>query len=488
MKQALSRRDAIRMGAALTALSGLTACSPASNKSKTAATTASDPDLHLLRRTTFGPSPADRVRLGELGGEAWLEEQLTAGPEDPPQVAERLEPLETLTMRPDELIALKDNGRVARQRIAATIIRHLSNPNQLFEVMVDFWSDHFSLFLRDGPVLFLKGPDDHRVIRRHALGSFPAMLRASAQSPAMLVYLDNAQSRRPNPNENYARELLELHTLGVDGGYNQADVESAAAAFTGWTVEPLRSRRDAPGEFLYLESWHDPSPKVFLGDPLAASGMGEGLELLDRLAGHPSTALNLSRKLCSRFVSDRPPAQLVDRLASVHLESEGDIPSMLRALFHSAEFAASAGAKLKRGLDFTISTLRTLQIEVLPERLLGGTLRALGHVPFSWPAPDGFPHENSAWSDSNQLLSRWSFALQLLERSHRGDLPGDAPWAPAASGPEALIEASAQHLLGEPLRPDVYEVLLGFTDEMGADPDWRGLASLILASPQFQRR
>ena len=227
-------------------------------------------------------------------------------------------------MSPGELRDLQENGRVARELGASSIVRQIFSPYQLYEVMVDFWTNHFNIYAYSPPELFLKGKDDRGVIRANALGSFPEMLAASAHSPAMLVYLDNAQSRQPSPNENYARELLELHTLGVDGGYTYADIQAVARAFTGWSVEPLRRGANQAGDFAYLANWHDPEPKFALGQELPG-GKGDGDRVIEILAEHPSTARFIATKLSQRFVSDTPPDTLISRVAGTYEQTSGDI-------------------------------------------------------------------------------------------------------------------------------------------------------------------
>ena len=494
----VSRRDFLRISGLGGTLAALAACNPlrsleaAATSVPTAAPSLDQEGLilHTLRRLTFGPTAAELETASRLGLETWLEEQLEANLTDTKEVEDRLVEFGTLEMSPGELRDLQENGRVARELGASAVVRQIFSPHQLFEVMVDFWTNHFNIFAYSPPELYLKGRDDREVIRAHALGSFPDMLAASAHSPAMLVYLDNAQSRQPSHNENYARELLELHTLGVDGGYTYNDIRAVARAFTGWSVSRLRR---GPGQFVYLPDWHDPDPKTALGEALPG-GKGDGDRMLEILAEHPSTARFIASKLSQRFVSDAPSASLIGQVAETYTQTNGDIPSMLRTILYSDEFAVSSGMKLKRPLDFVVSAIRVTGADGRLDRVLRFYLQALGQVPFGWRTPDGYPDYASAWTNTNQSLHRWNLALQVAS----GMLPGISTKLTREFGGyssiSVLVDDLSLVLLGTKLPADARRILIDFGESiqmMDLPPEFDPpslLAGLILSTPHFQIR
>lgn len=451
---------------------------------------------HLLSRFTLGPLPGDVDRVLELGLEAWFEDQLRAeAPE--PEVDRKLARLQSLTMTDDEIAATYPSpGRVMRmagldrtelERMEpaerrevvgeayksrgyhhqrelivhltwAKIYRGTGSPNQLREVMVDFWFNHLYVTATDNQARRFVGTYERAVIRRHALSSFGDLLHASARHPAMLLYLDNARSsaaegapttapagdrkpdsrRRPGINENYARELLELHTLGVDGGYTQSDVEETARILTGWTVLPDGERRDklitrlgrpeareqgfvVEGDFFFNAGWHDAGEKTILNRRFpAGGGLREGEELLDLLASHPSTAAHLSRKIAVRFVSDDPPQTLVNRLAAVHVASRGDIKAVLRALVESPEFWGSQGEKIKSPFELAVSGVRVLNGQMNDPRQLVKWIEQMGQPLYRYQAPTGFPDRAEAWIGPGTLVERLNFASSLAGGKVRG--------------------------------------------------------------------
>ena len=491
------------MAAGLSALASCTSDQPTANPDSPSPTTPptqyawpiasmASLTLHTLRRFTFGPSAAELAQATEEGLEAWFEEQLTRVQLEDDAVRSRLEDIETLEMTPEELYELDDPGQVARELIASTIIHQVFSPHQVHEVMVDFWTNHFNIYALEPPQLFLKHADDG-AIREHALGRFPDLLEASAHSPAMLVYLDNAQSQTPQPNENYGRELLELHSLGVDGGYTHDDVYAAARAFTGWSVVGLRDRQPDVGAFVYRPEWHDDGPKVFLGQPLPG-GKADGDQILQIVAEHPSTARYISWKLCQRFIQTNPPESIVEACAQAYLENDGDIPSMLRTIVFSDEFAASAGMKFKRPLDFLVSAIRTTGADGDLTRILQYFLRALGQEPHSWPTPDGFPDDAGSWNNTNQMLNRWSFALSLAFGegfSLGADL---TDMGQDSASLETLVENVSQHLLGEALPREAGQIIVDLLERLEPAlqsndiPRTLIVTAMILASPFFQVR
>jgi uncharacterized protein (DUF1800 family) len=357
----------------------------------------------------------------------------------------------------------------------ATLYRAVHARAQLREVVCHFWSDHFNIDISKGECAWLKTADDRDVIRRHALGRFQDLLRASAKSPAMLWYLDGRVNRKRNPaekpNENYARELLELHTLGIDGGYTQRDVMEIARCLTGWTV------RDQKGFFKgrveFHRAQHDDGAKVVLGHELPAGGGEADLErVLTILAQHPATARHVASKLCRRFIADDAPA--LDAVASAFTSSGGDIAATLAALFRSPEFAAASarGAKLKRPFHFLASCLRATDAATDCGPRLQDFLARMGHAPFQHPTPDGYPEAASAWTGT--LLWRWRLASGLARDEIAGTRIARAELEKRCGGASGMLA----HLFGR--APSAIEI-----DTLrAAGPDALALA---LASPAFQR-
>jgi uncharacterized protein (DUF1800 family) len=345
--------------------------------------------VHVLNRLAFGPRPGDVERVQHMGVQAYIDEQLH--PEAiplPPELSARLEALETTRrsaggalrdylelrreVRNDEEGAKQrrriEQGRAAREEAEARLLRAIDSPRQLEEVMVDFWFNHFNVYAGKNIDRALVSSYERDAIRPYALGSFRTLLGATAKHPAMLYYLDNVVSSAPKANakgkaqglnENYARELMELHTLGVDGGYTQRDVTELARMLTGWTFDQRRLVRD--GEtFRFDAGRHDRASKTWLGHEIAPSGQGEGEFALDVLAMHPATARHISFQLAQYFVSDVPPPDLVDRMARSWLASGGDIRTVLKTMFASSEFmdSGAAGAKFKTPYQFVVSAAR----------------------------------------------------------------------------------------------------------------------------------
>jgi hypothetical protein len=453
---------------------------------------------HLLGRITFGPRPGEIERAAGLGWEAFLEQQLHPEQIDDGALERRLERYPTLRMSSGELLDAYPRGggpaplRIVQELEQASLLRAVASERQLLEVMVDFWSSHLSIYIGKGQVRWLKTADDREVIRAHALGRFSDMLLASARSPAMLVYLDNAQNvapaagakgRRLGINENYARELLELHTVGVDGGYTQDDVVALAHVLTGWTV--ARGGGAARGSFVFAPRLHDSGAKriPFLDlDLPAGGGAEEGETVLRRLAEHPRTARRLAAKLAAAFVSDSPPPALVQRVAQTFLDSGTDIRATLGALLRSDEFRAAAGQKVKLPLRMLVSAARALGAQVEEPQALARQLRGLGQPFFGWPAPDGYPQAGAAWVNTGGMLARWNLAFALAEGRVRGVTADLQRFAGA--DPAALVDAVGAGLLGAPLPAPARAALLDFA--RGRPAALSGVVGLVLASPAFQ--
>ncbi len=437
-----------------------------------------DPVRHVLNRLSFGPRPEDEARLRALAPvpeaaiEAYVDQQLDPENIDDRRAERAVRRLETLALPAGELFEYKP--RVLLDELTrGTLLRAVYSRRQLYEVMVQFWTDHFNIDASKGDCKWLKAADDRDVVRRHALGKFGDLLRASALSPAMLWYLDGRVNRRASedevPNENYARELLELHTLGVDGGYSQHDVMEVARCLTGWTVrsEQLFSK----GKVEFKPGMHDDGEKLVLGRRIPA-GQGERDldQVLDTVVRHPRTARHLARKLCRRFISETPDDRDVETVATAFSSSGGDVKQTLRAVFATEAFRDSAGLKLKRPFRFMVSALRATGARTDGGRRLQDFLLSMGHAPFQYPTPDGYPEEGAPWLGT--LLWRWSFAAALAGDRIAGtriDLEG----LRAKFGDDGL----RAHLLGRQPSPE---------EAVANGPATTELA-LILASPAFQR-
>lgn len=366
-----------------------------------------DLGLRLLNRTTFGPSPKEINEINAIGYEAYLEQQLDPDGIDDGQLDARLASLTTLTAPITKIIDREEND-VRVELIKARVLRAALSRRQLYERMVEFWTDHFTIYQNQEAVIFLKTVDDREVVRAHALGNFRDMLRASSKSPAMLVYLNNNVNVAGSPNENYARELLELHTVGVDGGYTQGDVEEMARALTGWSVF---DKKPDIGKFAYRQELHDDGPKQIMGLTLpAGGGITDGEKAIDYLAGHEQTARFIAGKLVRHFVAESAPASLVDRVAGAFQSSQGDIKATLRELFSQSAMAL-AEPKFKRPLHSMVDVIRRSGSTITDEIDLGEWLSLLGHMPFNWPSPDGYPDAPEYWAPG--LLNRWNLAAAL---------------------------------------------------------------------------
>ncbi len=463
-----------------------------------------DEASHFLNRITFGPRPGDHTRVSSLGPAAFLEEQLApehiddwlcarvirhgfdslADPESSlfPRGSDGHDPLQQIFpalkdrgARVGDLYEFKDKVLLA-DLTRATLLRAALSKRQLYEVMVHFWSDHLNIDPSKGECKWLKAADDRDTIRAHALGNFREMIRASAVSPAMLWYLDGRANRRKNagdkPNENYARELMELHTLGVHGGYTQQDVMEVARCLTGWTARD--KKKFFKGRVEFHKELHDDGPKRLLGQDIPAGLGPRDLDrVLDILTAHPSCAHYIAWKLCRRFIADDPPAAAVSATAQAFTDSRGDIRTTLRALFATPEFLAPEmrAAKFKRPFHFVISALRATNAQTDASPQLIDYLLRLGHAPFRYPTPDGYPEEATHWQST--LLWRWNFSAALVENRIKGTRIAAENLSTRLGGDEALMAT----LLGR--RPTAEE--RAAFHESGA-----GLA-LLLASPAFQR-
>lgn len=486
---ALSRRRFLTMSGLAGASALLAACTPAPHTLITGRP-ALDPWLtpggapwRALNRLTFGPRPDELEHAAAIGLQSWIEEQLTPDSIADLDASLRVRRFDTLLVDASAIFAVREEN-ARRELQQAALLRAVYSRRQLYEVMVDFWSDHFSISTLKGDGAWIKTIDDREVIRPHALGNFGDMLWASMHSPAMLQYLDNHENHVGNPNENYARELMELHTLGVDGGYSQRDVQQVARCLTGWTINQRLYR----GRFQFNPTDHDNEAKLVLGQHIApGGGERDGEQVFTLLMNHPATPRFVARKLVRRLVADDPPEPLVAAAADAFSRTRGDIKAMLRAILFADEFAA-APPKFKRPVHYVAGALRQLNAETDAGQPLLDHLGLMGQPLFQWPTPDGFPDYAVAWD--HNLLPRWQFALSLAT----GALPGasiDLRALAEASGARtmaAAIERFSILLLGAPLLAPAAAALL---TALGDDLDDEGLTILVaalLAAPAYQWR
>lgn len=430
------------------------------------------PAVRLLNRAGFGPRPGQLAAIEAHPLEAWVDQQLLADDSESTGLSLQLSRLEALRIDGMELRDIPES-EILRQLSQAAILRATYSKWQLRERMVDFWTNHFNIYGRKGLAAYRKTTDDVDVIRRHALGTFPALLRASAHSAAMLAYLDNRQNIRGAANENYARELMELHTLGVHGGYTQQDVQEVARCFTGWTVED-RFLRHA-GAFRFDDERHDHGPKTVLGHEIAGGrGIEDGEQVLTILVEHPACARFIATKLCRYFLG-RKDSPWVEKLARIYSETGGDIPSMLKPLLLSEELLRGPGV-VKRPFDFVVSALRALDATTDARQHLQRHLEAMGQPLFEWPMPDGYPDRTSAWTGS--LLSRWNFAFSLA-RGQIADTSVDLQRLQERLAGDAVAEFTALAMPGE---GDARLRSAAQSHDAGT------VAALALCSPEFQWR
>jgi uncharacterized protein (DUF1800 family) len=511
---------------------------------------------HVLNRLGFGPTPGDFERVRRIGLATYIEQQLhperitdkamdarVAGFETltksarelaetyylPAQIARQqaqrrnatqdpsmsatAQPNRIEMMDPQQAQAIRVERRALLELAQQKILRATYSERQLQEVMVDFWFNHFNVFAGKGQTRVYLTEYERDTIRPRALGKFRDLLQATAESPAMLFYLDNWQSaglpdsvkgmpqaQRPRPgarrpstladmppvlqnrrprglNENYARELMELHTLGVDGGYTQKDVQEVARALTGWTIANPRQG----GSFVFDPRMHDAGEKLVLGRKIkAGGGKTDGEQVLDLLAAHPSTARHIATKLARRFISDTPPAVLVTRAAERFRETDGDIREVVRAIVTSPEFFASAAyrTKVKSPFEFVVSAVRATQLEVAVALPLVQSLRDLGMPLYMCQPPTGYADKAEAWVNTGALLNRMNFALALTTgrlRAQQG----------ATNRSSNVLAVSSEALVSAVLGGDLSESTAATVAKATAEPQ---AVALLLGSPDFQKR
>jgi uncharacterized protein (DUF1800 family) len=366
----------------------------------------------LLRRITMGTTDVEVAAGKRYGFRGYLERQLQFQYVDDSAADAFVAAKYPLLALPADQLFAQNSGTIQNQLAQATLYRAAFSTRQLYERMVEFWSDHFNIsFTKVG---YLKAVDDRDVIRKHALGNFRDLLFASAKSAAMMSYLDQNQSRAGAPNQNYAREIMELHTLGVDGGYSQNDVAELSRVFTGWTIA-------GRGDFSFNPAIHDWKTKTVLGvtipagsAALGAAGIQEGEQMINVLLDHPSTAAFIATKMLRWFLTYDPTQAQIDAVAAEYKRTQGDIKAMIRATLNSA-WLRTAPMKLKRPFHYVASALRAAHPTVTGVSGMNGQLNNVGQPLFVWETPDGYPDKVEYWAGN--ILPRWTFGNTLAAQS-----------------------------------------------------------------------
>ncbi len=443
----VSRRGLLRGLKSISALTAMWAGASAMGDPPREVSADVDPNAlvnKLIRRITLGINPAEVALANQLGYQGYLEYHLNADAIDDSVHEATLSGLTTLTMTPLQLLAIAD-AQISNELTDATIRRSVFSQRQLLQRMVEFWTDHFNIEINKNPCTKLKTVDDRAVIRTHALGTFPALLDASAHSPAMLGYLDNQLSTAAAPNENYAREIMELHTLGVDGGYTQQDVIEVAKCFSGWGFAALRNTLPNAGEFVFTASRHTSGPKTVLGNVITAGGINDGLAVLDILAHHPNTARFIAKKMCTWFLGESTRTSIVDSVAATYTSTNGDIKAMIRTIL-KPEHLFDAAPRYKRPYHHFVSALRALPTTITSTSTMRTLLGAAGQRPFFWATPDGYPDNMDYWV--GYIIPRWNFGASLMNNSISGLAVNSTEFAGGDTQADALADKINNALFG----------------------------------------
>ncbi len=485
----------------------------------TYAQTISPGALLLLNRLTWGATSTSAAEIEAVGSDRWLERQLypAANGHLPSQAQGQIDAL-PISQRPmAELVvdldaqnkaanALTDPDQkkaaqqayqqamtdLAKQAATREILRDLYSPDQLKEQMTWFWFNHFNVHEYKANIRPMIADYEERAIRPYALGRFRDLLEATLKHPAMLRYLDNADNAANHINENYAREIMELHTLGIGSGYSQKDVQELARILTGVGIDSkpdnpklkpeLQGQLIREGLFEFNPARHDYGDKIFLGHTIKGRGFGEVEEALDILARQPATARHISTELAIYFVSDAPPASLVNRMADTFQHSDGDIPAVLQTMVRSPEFKTSLGTKFKDPVHYVISAVRLAYGDrvILNANPVQGWFNRLAEGLYNHETPDGYPMIAAAWNGPGQLATRFEIARQIGSGSYglfKPDGPGatDHPGFPQLQN--ALFYDGFAHTLSAPTRTAL--------DQAVSPADWN---TLLLSSPEFMRR
>jgi uncharacterized protein (DUF1800 family) len=517
--------------------------------------------LHALNRLGYGPRPGDLERVKRMGLENWIERQLHPEKIADPTLQARLDQLQAANLKPQALLAEYPQPDAAAKRLGisvedyrkrmdaeahpprgerpkpsklpqealsqlqqAKLLSAVYSDRQLQEQLTDFWFNHFNVFANKDLDLWLLASYENDVIRPHVLGRFRDLLGATARSPAMLFYLDNylsadpkaAQRLKAHPeklrgrqnadlppvgkrglNENYGRELMELHTLGVDGGYAQQDVIEVARCFTGWTI---RNARTKP-EFAFDDRVHDPGPKRVLGKKIHAGGVRDGEQVLDMLARDPHTAHHIALELAEHFVSDNPPSSLVERMATAFRKSGGDLREVMRAMIYSPEFWSRAAyrAKIKTPFELVVSAARSLGADVDNAMPLVNWVTRIGEPLYQCLPPTGYSDKASGWVNAGALLNRLNFALALASNRVSASQVQITPLlgAEAETDPYQALERAVNLFLSGQISantratlerqsadPRIVQIKSGGTTQVNLGT----ITGLVLGAPEFQQR
>jgi Protein of unknown function (DUF1800) len=451
----------------------------------------------LVSRMTFGYTAEEFELAKSLGlwGYIWYHlnhEQI----DDSAVEAELNGPAyETLRWTPEQcwnyaVANMFDNSRIIYELVSATTMRAIRSKRQLHERMVEFWNDHFNIYIYSDYADMLKTTDDRSVARTESLSTFREILRRSATSAAMMIYLNNNVNYKDHPNENYARELLELHTMGVNGGYTQRDVQEVARVFTGWTVH-------YPGTgvktltFKFDPFSHDNGSKVIFKDTpqelfIAPGGRFEGEKLLDAMSRHPSTARFISTKLLKKFWGENPPQWAIDWVSSVYLQTDTDLKQTMTAVL-ACTTSWQTPRKYKRPFHLMVSGIRAVDGDVSLYHYLANYLYGAGHYPFLWPPPNGYPDTIGYWSPLQ--LPRWSMFASLLNDELPSTRISVGTLIEGCRGAEAVMRRLEERLFAMGIGPKDREVLKGYLGPASAvTPPLRVIKEVVglaLSSPSF---
>jgi uncharacterized protein (DUF1800 family) len=433
----------------------------------------------LVRRVTMGVTPGEMARANQLGWQGYLNSQLnyTRIADDVSEafVAQKW----PLVSQTSDLLFSADAGQVRTQLQESTIYRSTYSTRQLYQRMVEFWTDHFNQDI--DKVGYLLVADQRDVIRKNALGKFPDLLKASAHSASMMAYLDQNTSNRNAPNQNYAREIMELHTLGVDGGYTQDDVAELSRVLTGWTIT-------GRGVFSFNAAIHDTGSKLVLGTTISgqsgAAGINEGEQVLDMLVNHPSTAKFIATKMLKWLLDPNPSDAQIATVASVYKATGGDIKAMIRVILNDSWLPA-APMKFKRPYHFLTSALRSTNPSTVGSlAAMNGQLANLGHQSFTWDTPDGFPDKIEYWSGN--IVPRWSFANTVANLNSTTTLVVDtAPYR--AGSTAAALDMINQNFFGGEIPAVTQTGLVTYAGTAAlTDAKVRELIALAISANAFQ--
>lgn len=448
-----------------------------------------DPDksallTKLVQRCTFGVSATEMNLVRSMGYDGYLDYQLNPDMIQDTAVEARLAPLTTLAGIYADIKQLPST-QVINELIEGTIIRATYSNRQLYERMVEFWSDHFNISVEKLNCAWLKAVEDRDTIRPNVLGYFSDLLAGSATSSAMMVYLDNHISVPHAPNQNYAREIMELHTMGSYNGYTEGDVVEVARCFTGWQVYPDNSPYPLAGTFRYNPSQHDNGQKTVLGHVIpAGGGIQDGLTVLQILSEHPNTARYISNKLCERFLDYSPSQGVVTAATATFTATGGNIREVMRTIL-SSQHVADARPKLKRPFHAFVSALRASNAEMIASGSFRNQLRSAGHLLFYWVPPDGFPDKIDFWSGF--LLPRWNFGAMLMNGNLSGlSVDATAFFTGCSDATEMIQRINANMFGGEMSQEEktrIHEFLLPDPPNLSRQKEAMGLA---IGSPTFQ--